>query len=162
MGETIERGRCRMFNSGQYGQYTGEITVAAMLSSAEDAFAVLPQDLEGVISICAEQTGKIQLPHSTLKQRRRLRLREDSRHSSERLRQLCHRAMRNANFPVLARKPTAFQPRWRLSANGGGNGARTKNGRSGTIAGAKESPPICGRAKSGRMPQARSFRDDAA
>ena len=56
-----------MFNRAQYGQHTGEITAGVTPSSAKDAFAILPQNPEVVISICAEQTGGIQLPHSTLK-----------------------------------------------------------------------------------------------
>jgi hypothetical protein len=34
--------------------------------SAEDTFAVLPQDLEVAVPICAEQTRWIQLPASTI------------------------------------------------------------------------------------------------
>jgi hypothetical protein len=45
--EAIEGGRCRMFPSGKHGQHGGAITVVGVPSaSAEDTFAVLPQDLE--------------------------------------------------------------------------------------------------------------------
>ena len=71
VSEMIDGSRCWMFNGRQHGQYTEEVTVGATLSSAEEAFPVLPQDLEIAILICAEQSGEIQLPHSTLKRRSR-------------------------------------------------------------------------------------------
>jgi hypothetical protein len=46
-----------MFRCGQHGQHRGPITVDVALSSAEDAFAVLPQDLEAAIAISAEPRG---------------------------------------------------------------------------------------------------------
>jgi hypothetical protein len=57
-----------MFPSGKHGQHGGAITVVGVASaSAEDTFAVLPQDLEvAAVPICAEQTRRIQLPHSTV------------------------------------------------------------------------------------------------
>src|SRR5882757_4821994 len=61
MSETIEGGRCRMFHRRQHGQYTGQISIGVTPSSVDDAFAVLPQDLEVAIPICAEKSGGIQL-----------------------------------------------------------------------------------------------------
>jgi hypothetical protein len=56
-----------MFPSGKHGQHGGAITVVGVASaSAEDTFAVLPQDLEVAVPICAEQTRWIQLPASTI------------------------------------------------------------------------------------------------
>jgi hypothetical protein len=50
-----------MFASGKHGQHGGAITVVGVASaSAEDAFAVLPQDLEVAVPICTEQTRWIQ------------------------------------------------------------------------------------------------------
>ena len=66
--EAIEGGRRRMFPSGKHGQHGGAITVVgvASVASAEDTFAVLPQDLEVAVPICAEQTRRIQPPASTI------------------------------------------------------------------------------------------------
>jgi hypothetical protein len=50
-----------MFRGGQHGQHGGPITVGVALTSAEDAFAVLPQNLEPTISISAEPRGWIHL-----------------------------------------------------------------------------------------------------
>ena len=59
--EAIEGGRCRMFPGRKHGQHGGAITVVGVASaSAEDAFAVLPQDLEVAVPICTEQTRWIQ------------------------------------------------------------------------------------------------------
>jgi hypothetical protein len=62
VSETIEGSRCCIVYGGQHGQHTGEITVGETLSSAEDAFAVLPQDTKIAIRIGAEQARRIQLP----------------------------------------------------------------------------------------------------
>ncbi len=43
-----------MLRGGQHGQHGGAMTVGVAFSSAEDAFAVLPQDLEPTLSIRAE------------------------------------------------------------------------------------------------------------
>lgn len=67
MNQTIEGGRCWMFKRGQHRQYTGEMTVTATLSSAEDAFTILPQDMEVGTPICVEESKWIQLPHSSRK-----------------------------------------------------------------------------------------------
>ena len=69
MNQTIEGGGCWMFNGGQHRQYTNEMTVTATLSSAEDAFTILPEDMEVVTPICVEESKWIQLPHSPLKRR---------------------------------------------------------------------------------------------
>jgi hypothetical protein len=54
-----------MFPSGKHGQHGGAITVVGVASaSAEDTFAVLPQDLEVGTSIRTEQTKWMHLPHS--------------------------------------------------------------------------------------------------
>jgi hypothetical protein len=50
-----------MLRGGQHGQHGGPITVGVALSSAEDAFAVLPQDLEFTNSTSAEPRGWIHL-----------------------------------------------------------------------------------------------------
>jgi len=58
--KAIEGGRCRMFRGGQHGQHGGPITID--VASAEDAFVVLPQDLESIASIGAEPRQWIHLP----------------------------------------------------------------------------------------------------
>jgi hypothetical protein len=63
VSETIEGSRCWIFNGGEHGQHTGEITVGVTLRSTEDAFAVLPQDMKIAIRICAKQARGFQLPH---------------------------------------------------------------------------------------------------
>jgi hypothetical protein len=63
VSETIEGNWCWIFKGGQHGQHTAEISVGVTLCSAEDAFAVLPQDMKIAIRICAEQARRIQLPH---------------------------------------------------------------------------------------------------
>ena len=57
--EAIEGGRYRMLRGGQHGQHGGPITVG--VSSAEDAFTVLPQDLEATTSTSAEPRGWVHL-----------------------------------------------------------------------------------------------------
>jgi hypothetical protein len=52
VSQAIEGRRCRMFRGGQHGQHGGPITID--VASAEEAFVVLPQDLEPIISIGAE------------------------------------------------------------------------------------------------------------
>jgi hypothetical protein len=69
--EAIERGRCRLFRGGKHGQHGSPITVGVAVSSAEDAFAVLPQDLEAAISTNAEPRGWVHL---------RIRLQVGGRH----------------------------------------------------------------------------------
>jgi hypothetical protein len=46
-----------MLRSGHHGQHGGPITVGVPLSSAEDAFALLPQNLETSLSTGAEPRG---------------------------------------------------------------------------------------------------------
>jgi hypothetical protein len=56
-----------MFPSGKHGQHGGAITVVGVANvSAENTFAVLPQDLQVAVPICAEPTRWIQLPASTI------------------------------------------------------------------------------------------------
>jgi hypothetical protein len=55
-----------MFNGGQHRQYTGEVTVTATLSSTEEAFTILPEDMEVVTPMCVEESKWIQLPYSFL------------------------------------------------------------------------------------------------
>ena len=61
VSKTIEGGRCRMLRGGQHGQRGCPTTVGVALSSTEDEFAVLPQDLEATISTSAEPRGSIHL-----------------------------------------------------------------------------------------------------
>jgi hypothetical protein len=49
---------------GQHGQH-GAVSVGVATNPAEDAFAILQQDLEVGTPIC-EQSRWIQLPHSTV------------------------------------------------------------------------------------------------
>ena len=53
-----------MLCSRQHGQH-GAVSVGVATDPAEDAFAILQQDLEGGTPIC-EQSRWIQLPHSTV------------------------------------------------------------------------------------------------
>ena len=64
MSEAIEGGRCGMLCSRQHGQH-GAVSVGVATDPAEDAFAILQQDLEVGTLIC-EQSRWIQLPHSTV------------------------------------------------------------------------------------------------
>jgi hypothetical protein len=50
-----------MLRGGKHDQHGGRITVGVALSSAEDAFTILPQDLEATISTSAEPRGWIHL-----------------------------------------------------------------------------------------------------
>jgi hypothetical protein len=55
-----------VLRGGQHGQHGAAVAVGVQAPSpAEDAFAVLPQDLEAVLSASAEPKGCIQSPHST-------------------------------------------------------------------------------------------------
>jgi hypothetical protein len=62
VNKAIEGGTCRMFRGRQHGQDGGPLTVGIALSPAEDAFVVLPQDLEATNSTSAERRGWIHLP----------------------------------------------------------------------------------------------------
>jgi hypothetical protein len=54
-GEAIEAGGWRVFGGGQHDQHDAAIAVGAQTpSSAERAFAVLPQELEAVTSLSTE------------------------------------------------------------------------------------------------------------
>ena len=57
VSKAIEGGRRRMLRGGQHDQHGGRITLGVALSPAEDAFTVLPQDLEATISAGAEPRG---------------------------------------------------------------------------------------------------------
>jgi hypothetical protein len=52
-GKAIEGGRCRMLRGGQHNQRGDRITVDVALSPTEDAFAILPQNLQVTISTSA-------------------------------------------------------------------------------------------------------------
>src|SRR5689334_18961208 len=60
--KAIEGGRCRMLRGWQHDQHGRPMTVDVAFSSAEDAFTVLPQDLEATISTSAEPRGWVHLP----------------------------------------------------------------------------------------------------
>ena len=63
VSEAIEGGGRRVLRGGQHGQHGGRDRRRRQApSSAEDAFAVLPQDLEATISTSAEPRGWIHLP----------------------------------------------------------------------------------------------------
>src|SRR5882672_9468626 len=64
VSKTIQDGRRGMLCSRQHGQH-GAVSVGVATDPAEDAFAVLPQDLEVGIPIC-EQSRSNQLPHSNV------------------------------------------------------------------------------------------------
>jgi len=65
MHEARNAGEGRVLRGGQHRQNGAKIAVSAQApSSAEDAVAILPQDLEVAIPICAGQSRWIQLPHS--------------------------------------------------------------------------------------------------
>ena len=67
VGQAIEGGRCRMLRGGQHGQHGVPAAIGIQAPpTAEDAVAVLPQDLEVVVSLCAEPRRCAQLPHSTI------------------------------------------------------------------------------------------------
>jgi hypothetical protein len=63
-----------MLCRGQHGQHRGAMTVGASLSSAEDAFAILPQNLEAANSTGAQPREWIHL---------RIRCRIGGRHSDQ-------------------------------------------------------------------------------
>jgi hypothetical protein len=63
--EASDGGGWRVLRGGQHGQHGAAVAVGAQApSSAKDAFAVLPQDLEAVTPLSAERKGWVQLPHS--------------------------------------------------------------------------------------------------
>jgi hypothetical protein len=53
-----------MLRGGKHGQHGHAIAVGVALSSAEDAPAVLPQDLQAVIAMGAKSRGRVQIPDS--------------------------------------------------------------------------------------------------
>jgi hypothetical protein len=65
--QAIEGGRCRMLRSWQHGEHGGAITIGVALASAEDAFAVLPQDLEAANSTNAQPRGWIHVRNSAVR-----------------------------------------------------------------------------------------------
>ena len=65
VGEAIEGSRQRALRGGQHGQHGAAAAVAVRApSSAEDAFAVLPQHLEIAHPISVELKGWVHLPNS--------------------------------------------------------------------------------------------------
>jgi hypothetical protein len=56
-GKAVEGGKCRMLRGGQHDQHGGPRTVGVAFSSTEDAFAILPQDLEIAICTCTGPRG---------------------------------------------------------------------------------------------------------
>ena len=54
MSKAIEGSTCGMLHGGQHDQHGSIIAVGVAVSSAEDALAVLPQDLEVAIPIGAK------------------------------------------------------------------------------------------------------------
>ena len=61
MSEAIEAGRRRMFGGGPHNQYVAA-ALAPAPPSTEDAFSVLPGDLEAAIPISVKSRGTVQLP----------------------------------------------------------------------------------------------------
>jgi hypothetical protein len=53
-----------MLHGGQHGQHGSIIAVGVAVSSAEDALAVLPQDLETAIPMGAKSRGRFHVPDS--------------------------------------------------------------------------------------------------
>jgi hypothetical protein len=70
VSETVEDTRSWIFSGGQDGEHNLEIAVGVTLGSAEDAFAILPQDTKIIIRIFAERVGGIQLPDPSSSGRR--------------------------------------------------------------------------------------------
>ena len=61
VGKAIEAGGRRVLRGGQYGQHRAPLAVVAQTpSSAEDAFAVLPQDLKAAILLSVKSRGWVQ------------------------------------------------------------------------------------------------------
>jgi hypothetical protein len=56
-----------MLRGGKHDQHGGRITVGVALSPAEDAFAVLPQDLETAIPANVDPRGSAHPPDSTVR-----------------------------------------------------------------------------------------------
>jgi hypothetical protein len=54
VSKAIEGSTCGMLRGGQHGQHGSTIAVGVAVSSAEDALAVLPQDLETAIPMGAK------------------------------------------------------------------------------------------------------------
>ena len=68
VSQAIQGRRCRMLRGGQHGQHGVPVAVGARAPCpAEHAVAVLPQDLEVAISVCAEPRRCIHLPDSRSK-----------------------------------------------------------------------------------------------
>ena len=64
VGQASEAGGRRVLRGGQHGKHGAGVAIGAQAPySAEDAFAVFPQDL-GVIFLSADPKGWVQLPHS--------------------------------------------------------------------------------------------------
>ena len=64
VGQAIESGRTWMLCGGQHGQNGAAAAVGVQPPfPAEDAFAVLPQDLGSAISVSADLRGQVHLPN---------------------------------------------------------------------------------------------------
>jgi hypothetical protein len=59
VSKSSQNGRCRMLNGGEYSQH-GSSVVAVALSSAEDPFTVLPDDLETAVPVGGKSWGRVQ------------------------------------------------------------------------------------------------------
>ena len=65
VGEALEDGRGRALRGGQHHQHGAEAAVAVRApTSAEDEFAILPQDLEALFSASVERKRLVQLSRS--------------------------------------------------------------------------------------------------
>ena len=64
VSKTIEGSTRGMLGGGQHGQHGSIIAVAVAVSSAEDALAVFPQDLETAIPMGAKSRGRFHVPDS--------------------------------------------------------------------------------------------------
>src|SRR5271166_10006 len=65
VGEAIQRGRMRALRSGQHGQHRVSAARAVCAPPAvEDAFAILPQELEITQPISVELKDRVHLPDS--------------------------------------------------------------------------------------------------
>ncbi len=66
--QAIQGRRCRMLRGREHGQHGVPAAIGAWAPSpAENAVAVLPQDLEVAVSVCAEPMSWAQLPDSIIK-----------------------------------------------------------------------------------------------
>ena len=67
MRQAIQGRRCWLLRGGKHGQHVGPAAIGIPAPrAAEDAIAVLPQDLKVATSVCAELRRCAQLPDSTI------------------------------------------------------------------------------------------------